>query len=62
MIHSRDEIWWEKRRENEPTTSALVSLLIEKGLFTLEDWCKILADAAEQEAKKYEDRLGRKLL
>lgn len=36
--------------------SALTRLLIEKGLFTQEEYFKVLADAMEDEAAQYQER------
>ena len=41
--------------------AALVRLLIAKGLFNEEEYTAALADEAEEEVKRYEDRLGGKV-
>jgi hypothetical protein len=38
--------------------AALVTLLIDKGVFTQEEYAKALADAMESEKKSYEQRLS----
>lgn len=41
--------------------SALVKILTNLGLFTMEEWYEFLADATEEEKERYEKRLGFKL-
>ena len=41
--------------------SALVQLLIEKGLFTKEEWARALAVSMENEVRSYEARLSQSL-
>lgn len=38
--------------------AALVRLLMAKGLFTIEEYNKYLADEMEAEKKRYEDKIG----
>ena len=40
--------------------AALVQLLIDRGLFTEDEYTAALADAMEAEAKRYEERLSAK--
>lgn len=42
--------------------AALVRLLIERGLFTQDQYTKAIADEMEQEKQRYEERLGVSLL
>lgn len=39
--------------------AGLATLLMEKGLFTKEEYLKAIADAMEDEAKRYEDKLAK---
>ena len=42
--------------------AALITLLVSKGIFTLEEYSAVLAAEAEAEKKRYEERIGFHLL
>jgi hypothetical protein len=42
-------------------SAALAKLLVEKGIFTREEWLRAVADMMEHEAHRYEAELGEKL-
>ncbi len=42
-------------------TSTIVKLLVDKGVITMDEWFKALADGMEAEVKLYESELGVKL-
>jgi hypothetical protein len=41
--------------------AALATLLMQKGVFTLDEYEKALADAAEEEKARYEERVAQRL-